>query len=387
MQESGQRRPDPGASARLWRSGNTCLTATRRGAWHEDRESAIIPEGESREEFLEFTIAAVNPLDHADAIKQLFLDHERPEFPAFFDRAYPAGVKGGGVSWIGRDRAGHIVMHVACFPQRFRFGEREVVGGLMVNALVARRFRSFFPAHALIKRAKKDTEARGDIDFLYTDPNNQAKAVMDACGFVMVGSLTRYVLAVGDRRWLVDGAIQLLHAGVRVVRRTPRGAVLAAHPATEFSPARFEAPTGASPRLRAYHGPARYAARLEAYPTESDWWFTHQENGDPDAFAAGLLVRGPDPAGVAVLHAIRRDARVPLGALVPGLVAALRSKGCRRLQVWTLAESLFAEELRRVGFAARDDAAPIVATGLTPAGQDVLRSAPLWEITSLECDR
>ena len=82
---------------------------------------------------MDFTITAVNPLDHAEGIKQLFLDHERPEFPAFFDRAYAAGVRAGGVSWIGLDGAGHIVMHVACFPQRFRFGEREVVGGLMAE--------------------------------------------------------------------------------------------------------------------------------------------------------------------------------------------------------------------------------------------------------------
>ena len=87
---------------------------------------------------LEFTITAVNPLDHETDIKRLFVTHERADFPSFFDRAYPAGVRAGGVSWVGRDRAGQVVMHVACFPQRFRFGEREVVGGLMINALVAR---------------------------------------------------------------------------------------------------------------------------------------------------------------------------------------------------------------------------------------------------------
>jgi hypothetical protein len=66
-------------------------------------------------------------------------------------------------------------MHVACFPQRFRFGNREVVGGLMMNAMVARSFRTFFPAHALIRRAKADAKARGDIDFVYTDPNDRPR--------------------------------------------------------------------------------------------------------------------------------------------------------------------------------------------------------------------
>ena len=74
------------------------------------------------EGLLDFTITAVNPVDHEQDIKQLFVTHERPEFPGFFDRAYPAGVRAGGLSWVGRDRAGQIVMHVACFPQRFRFG-------------------------------------------------------------------------------------------------------------------------------------------------------------------------------------------------------------------------------------------------------------------------
>ena len=59
------------------------------------------------ESALEFTITAVNPLDHETDIKQLFVTHERADFPSFFDRAYPAGVRAGGVSWIGRNRAGH----------------------------------------------------------------------------------------------------------------------------------------------------------------------------------------------------------------------------------------------------------------------------------------
>ncbi len=336
---------------------------------------------------LEFTIAAVNPLDHETAIKQLFVTNERPEFPGFFDRAYPAGVRAGGVSWVGRNRAGQVVMHVACFPQRFRFGEREVVGGLMINALVARPYRSFFPAHAMIRRAKRDTKARGDIDFIYTDPNEQAKAVMDMCGFARVGTLTRYVLPVGDRRRLLDGAIRLFHAGVRAVTWSQGEAALVGHPAAEFETARFEAPWGDSPRLRPYHGSARYAMRMEGYPAASDWWLTLPRNGDAGAPAAGLLVRGPNPAGVANLLAVHRDPGLPLAGLNRGLIAWLRAKGCTRLQVWTVAESQFAAELRRAGFVPREGAASIVATALTATGEAVLRSVHLWEITSLDCDR
>jgi hypothetical protein len=335
---------------------------------------------------LELTFTAVNPLDHEEEIKQLFVAHKRPEFPGFFDRAYAPGVRAGGVSWIGRDRAGQVVMHVACFPQRFRFGKGEVVGGLMMNAMVARPHRGFFPAHALIRHAMEDISARGDIDFVYTDPNEQAKAVMDMCGFVKVGTLVRYVLPVGDRRWLLDRAIRLLHAGARVVIWRRRGVALVVRPAAQFSTVGVEAPSGDSPRLRPYHPSARYPMRMEGYPGASDWWFTIPRNGDLEAPATGVLVRGPDPSGVAVLQAVRRDPGLPLADLMPGLVAWLRGKGCTRLQISTVAESLFGAELRQVGFVPREDSASIVATALTATGEAVLRSVHLWEITSLDCD-
>ena len=127
--------------------------------------------------------------------------------------------------------------------------------------------------------------------------------------------------------------------------------------------------------------------RLEGYPAASDWWFTLPRNGDGGAPAAGLLVRGPDPSGVADLQAVYRDPGLPLSGLIRGLVAWLRAQGCTRLQVWTVAESQFAAELRHAGFVAREDAASIVATALTATGESVLRSVRLWEITSLDCDR
>src|SRR5205807_2338017 len=222
-------------------------------------------------------------------IKQLFVAHGRPEFPGFFARAYEPAVRAGGVSWLGRDDAGQVVMHVGCFPRRFRFGTRDVVGGLLVNALVAESYRSFFPARALMRRARGDIEARGDIDFLYTDPR--------------------------------------------------------------------------------------------------DTWFTFSQNGGGSAPTAGLLVRGPDPSGVATLHAIRREPELSLGYVIPGLVRTLRAAGCTRLQIVTVAESELAAELRRAGFLARRDAASVSAAPLTPAGEAVLGAVRQWEITDLDCDR
>ena len=98
---------------------------------------------------MSFTIAAVDALPYEREIKQLFLAHERPEFPDFFDRTYPAAVAQGARSWVGRDATGRLVMHIACVPRRFRFGTRDVVGGLLVNLMVASEHRTFFPALAL----------------------------------------------------------------------------------------------------------------------------------------------------------------------------------------------------------------------------------------------
>jgi len=192
---------------------------------------------------------------------------------------------------------------------------------------------------------------------------------------------------VSDRRWLVDGAIRLLHARTRLQRGLRTGPDPIASPAAQQAAAAFEAPWGDSPRLRPHYGNALYAARLDGYPGPRDTWFTFPQNGVGSAPAAGLLVRGPDQSGVAALHAIRRAPELPLACLIPGLVRALRAAGCARLQIVTVAESAFAAELRRVGFVARRDWAPVLAAPLTPTGEAVLGAVHQWEITDLDCDR
>ena len=336
---------------------------------------------------MEFTITQVNPLDHAEEIKRLFVTYGRAEFPEFFDRAYAPAVRAGGVSWLARDAAGQVVMHVACFPRRFRFGTRDVTGALLMNAMAAESYRSFFPARALMRRAREDVKARGDIDFLYTDPNDPARAVLEASGFRRIGRVGRLVLPICDRRWLVDGAIRLLHARTRVSRGVRPGPDATPWRAGEDSAAAFAAPWGDSPRLRPHYGTAVYAARLEGYPGPQDTWFTFSHNGAATASAAGLLVRGPDQSGVATLHAIRRAPELSLGVVIPGLIRALRRAGCARLQIVTIAESDFAGELRRAGFVTRRDASPLIAAALTATGDAVLGAVRLWEITDLDCDR
>src|SRR3989442_10146053 len=195
---------------------------------------------------LELTITSANPLDHAAEIKQLFLAHGRPEFPAFMERAYAAAVQAGAKSWLGRDRDGRLVMHMACFPHRFTFGAQEVMGGHLVNGLVAQAYRTFFPVLALVRRAVEDAKALGTIDFLYSDSTKEGRAVLRALGFAAVGTLTRYVLPVADKSWLAYGAIRAFQACVRVANPGRSAGTLVSHAAAQFSPACFEAPQGFS---------------------------------------------------------------------------------------------------------------------------------------------
>ena len=337
------------------------------------------------------TIAIANPLDHAAEIKDLFVAHGMPTFPDYFDRTYPAAVRSGAVSWLGRDESGRVVMHQACFPRRFRSAEREVVACLMVNLMVATEYRAFFPALTLLRRAVQDLEARGGIDFLYADPNKAGEILLQAGRFARMGTLQRYVLPVSDRRVVLDGCIRLFHTWLRATNGAGAGARMAAvaHAAQEFPLGSVAAPRLRSPTVAAYHDAALYASRLAGYPGTLDWWLTLQGPADGQAGppAAALLIRGPDASGKASIKAWRQAPGVDPAAPLPGLIAELRRRGCTRLEVSTIAESAFARALRRAGFIPRADTVPILAKALTPAGAACMAAVDGWEITDLECDR
>ena len=336
-------------------------------------------------------IAIANPLDHATEIKDLFVAHGMPSFPDYFDRTYPAAVRSGAMSWLGRDESGRVVMHQACFPRRFASAQHELVACLMVNLMVATAYRSFFPALTLLKHAVQDLEARGGIDFLYADPNTAGRMLLEAVGFASIGTLQRYVLPVSDRRVVLDGFIRLFHAWLRARNGAGAGAGMAAvaHAAQGFPLGSVAAPRLRSPTVAAYHDAALYASRLAGYPGALDWWLTLQGPADGQAGppAAALLIRGPDASGMASLKAWRRAPEVDPAASLPSLIAQLRRRGCTRLQVSTIAESAFGRALRRAGFIPRHDTVPILAKALTPAGAACVAAVDAWEITDLECDR
>jgi len=336
------------------------------------------------------TIAIANPLDHAAEIKDLFVAHGMPSFPDYFDRTYPAAVRSGAVSWLGRDESGRVVMHQACFPRRFRSAERDVVACLMVNLMVATEYRAFFPALTLLRRAVQDLEARGGIDFLYADPNKAGEILLQAGRFARMGTLQRYVLPVSDRRVVLDGCIRLFHTWLRATNWAGAGARMAAvaHAAQGFPLESVAAPRLTPPTVAAYHDAALYTSRLAGYPSTLDWWLTlHAPGGQSGPPAAALLIRGPDASGKASIKAWRQAPGVDPAAPLPGLIAELRRRGCTRLEVFTIAESAFGRALRRAGFIPRADTVPILVKALTPAGAACVAAVDAWEITDLECDR
>lgn len=330
-------------------------------------------------------IVRANPLDHAAGIKELFVTHERPEFPEFFDRAYPLAVESGGTSWIGFDRDRRPVLHAALFRQRFAVGDRTLVGGLLANLMAAASHRTFIPALTLMRRLIADARAEGNIDFLYSDPNPPAMGLCKAVGLVPVATMRRFMLPLANRRWYVDVAIRVYRAIVRL--RAPwRRVVAVMHPAHRYDTQALERPAGPGPAVRPFRPVALYRQRLAGYPSMADHWFTlHYRNAGAPSSAAVLVRTSED--GVATMLSVSRDPSLSMAAIVPPVARALRRGGSTRLWISTLEDSRFAGELRRAGFVRRQDSYPVVALALTEAGAAALRSTSTWEITDLDCDR
>jgi hypothetical protein len=99
------------------------------------------------------------------------------------------------------------------------------------------------------------------------------------------------------------------------------------------------------------------------------------------------LVRGPDASGFAVLQALRRRPGVGPGWFLPPVVRELRRRGCRRLQITTVAESRLARRLTHAGFIPRSETVPLFGLPMTDAGAELLKSVDSWEMTELEFDR
>jgi hypothetical protein len=331
-------------------------------------------------------LASVDPLEHAAEIKRLFVEHGRPEFPAFFDRGYPDAVAAGTRSWVGRDAGGRIRAHIAWFSHRFAFDEQVLRAALLGNLMVAPEYRSFWPALALARRAVRDLRNAGGIDFIYADPNDAAKPVLTAAGLRETGALRRYVLPLGDPRVVTSlglrayGLLARLRVGRAPLRVSERTAAVALD-------ADGPAPRGDPRAMRPIRTPALYRRRLADYPGAADrWWVFHDREvtGEPVARA---LVRGPGEGGVAALSVWQCEPLSHLRFVVSALAARLQARGVRRLEAWVMGGSAAAAEFRRAGFFPREERIPVLAAGCTVPGNAAVAAAGEWRILPLDLDR
>jgi hypothetical protein len=330
-------------------------------------------------------IRCANPIDHETAIKNLFTSNERPEFPEFFDRAYPSAVREGARSWIGLDSTGEIVLHMARFPRRFSLGDRTLVGGLLVNLMAAKSHRKTFPVLALLRRVIADSAADDSLDFLYGDPNPQAHSVLQIVGLTGIGSLERFAFPVAGGPWPADLGLRAYHwLRASTARRDSLTAM--EHPADRFDLAPFVRPLGESSALRPFRPPEAFQQRLPGYPSAADRWFTFHRGGSATPAVAALLVRRIEDR-VAHIVSITSEPSIPPTALIPPLTRALRDAGFERAWLWTTVDSSLGRELKRAGFIPRNNTNPLLGKALTPAGEEVVRCSQKWEITDLDCDR
>jgi len=332
------------------------------------------------------TVRRANPLAHSEEIKQLFLAHDRPEFPAFFERAYRGRAGEGVTSWVGWDEQGSLRAHIAMFPRRFLFDGHIVRGALLANMMVATGYRTFWPGLALVRQMVKDTKDTGSVDFLYADPNEPARALAQATGFRPVGSMQRFVLPLRDRRRGVDLGIQAynlfrrLRAGRPPLVVTETGAVTTPDPPAP-------APSGDARLLRPIRELPLYRGRLAGYPSLSDRWFTFHSPRSPALPVGRALVRGPDEHGFALVCALECEPVTLLGALLVALGRQLRRAGTARLEITVMADSQMAVEARRAGFLARDDRIPMLARSFTESGAAVVAAGSEWRLLSIDLDR
>jgi hypothetical protein len=331
-----------------------------------------------------FRIEAVNPLEWEGPIKALFHEAGRHEYAAFFDRAYARAAAQGARSWVGFDETGALVMHMAVFPRRFAVDGREVTGGLGVNLLVAEAHRRVGPALLLLRTLIEDLVREGRVDFLFADPNAQGAAISRLAGLRPVGTLERFFLPLADRTVLRDLAFRVhLHFRRLAGPRLSRMAVTRA-PAAEVDPSSFEYPPGQSRAMRPLRAPTLYPERLGGFPADDDTWYLFAQ-GPGTLPAAAVLVR--EVGDRAHLSACWRLPNLPFASLVHPVATALRARGLRGLNLWTVRETTLGREALSAGFFPRGDRTMLLARALTPLGEDVLAATPDWEVTDLDFDR
>jgi len=314
------------------------------------------------------------------------LSHEHKTFDAFFERGYSDVVEKGGASWLGFDSAGQVQMNVTLFRHDFEMGGRTLAAGMLGNMMAAKPYRTFFPMISLIKQLLREVQSDGKLDFLYTDPNPGATAIVKGTKLERIGETDRYVIPLSDESLHKRIAARVYSTSLRL-RVRGRVADMTEHASESYDPGPFLVPSGESVRVRPVHTLALYRRRLAGYPGPAYRWFAFRLDTDRTSDAAAILVNRPDSKGFATIYAVRRKADTPIAPLIPPLIRAVRAWGARRLQIEVVRDSEFGGELQAAGFVVRNDFVPVYAYPITPSGSQAVRAIKEWEITSLDMER
>jgi hypothetical protein len=327
-------------------------------------------------------ISPVNPLDHAQGIVDLFRDHETPQFAAYFNRVYPGAVAEGARSWIGLSDGGEVVMHMACFVNRFVLDGSLVRGGQLANFMVAASHRTVTPALSLVRQLVREAREFGDLDLLYTNPNAASHAVLRLGGLQSVAEVERFVYPTGDDS-------PALHVATGVYGMIGRLRARTSWPRTPtWRPA--DDPVGQTPpdagppgHLTPLRTRDQLARRLAGFPAHGDRWLVVEGMSRP---RAAFLTGPSDVAGAVDLHASWTEVGADLWPYLPHLAAEMRRNGARRLTALGLRDSALSRDLERGGFKARGVAGPLDAVALTPLGTKALADVSRWDLHAVDLD-
>jgi hypothetical protein len=326
------------------------------------------------------TVKRIDPLTMGDQIKALFVNNERPEFPGWFDRAYPMAVKEGAASWVLVDPENRVLAHVGGFHTRLLVEGRELRGGLLVNLMADKDHRTFFPVVSVIKRAVKDMKADG-AEFIYTNPINPgAIATMKAGGLGQIGDSNRFLLVLGHSNPVVD-------LGVTTIARARRAWLprVNAHQvdlaeAVRWTTEEVAGVSAVTPRRLA----SLYPIRQENFGVGQDLGIRLTDKSG--AVVGAAIVRMPPAPAPSTLTTLRCTGLDRVAGSVTAVGALLRDLGVKRLQGGALMNTPFAKELQRGGFLLRKEPWAVVSAGFTDQGRTAAAGLATSDLEVIDLD-
>ena len=326
------------------------------------------------------TVRRVDPLTIGDELKTLFVTNDRPEFPEWFDRAYPLAVRDGASSWVSLDGNERVVAHVAGFWATISVRGRDVRGALLCNLMADQAHRTFFPVVTSVKRAVRDLRENG-AEFIYTNPINPGSvAVMRAAGLKEIGAMNRFLLPLSHRRSLFAF---LMATRLWAVRHRVNG--------LDAKPVQVGEAVDWTVRERCEVSPVTtrrsrdvYFMRLGELTQQGYRGYLLRDRANRDVGAAIVrLSEAPTPAKLITLRCRALD---HVAASCPALGVALRGDKQVGLNATALEGTPFASALVRGGFIQRNEPWTIVAAGYSDLGRSVAEGLASSDLEKIDVD-